>query len=215
MKSLAAALALSATLACDKSGAPVQPEPLTDCTILGVAVPRTLEVGETRRLTAFLEHCRPMYFPLASDQVTWKSLDSGLASVSGDTLTAIAPGPAIVQCTFGEMTQQAVVVVHGMPQQPGLPAPVLRMYGSPVMAVDQRAEFGAFVIGTNGTVTHVSSSAAWASSNLAVAAPAGLWGDIPGRAVDAFSQGRTRITASYQGMAAAMSVQVGGQVSSQ
>jgi hypothetical protein len=214
MKWLGAALAVGVTLACGKSDTPVQPEPLTDCTILGVVAPRTLEVGETRRLSAFLEHCRPMYFPLASDQVAWKSLDSGLASVSGDTLTAIAPGAAIVQCTFGEMTQQSVVVVQGTtPQRP--PAPVMRMYGSPVMAVYQRAEFGVFVIGTNGTVTHVSSSAAWASSDPAVAAPAGLWGNIPGRAIDAFSQGRTRVAASYQGMAAAMSVQVGGQVSSQ
>jgi hypothetical protein len=214
MKNLAAALALSVTLACGKSGAPVQPEPLTDCTILGLVVPRTLDVGETRRFSAFLEHCRPMYFPLGPDQVTWKSLDSGLASVSGDTVTAIAPGAAIVQCTFGEMTQQAVVVVQGTPR-PSPPASVLRMYGSPVMAVSQRAEFGAFVIGTDGAVTYVSSSAVWASSNPPVAAPAGLWGDIPGRAIDAFSQGRTRVTASYQGMAAAMSVQVGGQASSQ
>jgi hypothetical protein len=83
------------------------------------------------------------------------------------------------------------------------------------MAVSQRAEFGAFAIGTDGAVTYVSSSAVWASSNPPVAAPAGLWGDIPGRAIDAFSQGRTTVTVSYRGTAAAMSVQVGGQVSSQ
>ena len=208
MKALAAALALGVTVACDKSSAPAQPGPLTDCAILGVMVPRTLDVGETRRLSAFLEHCRPMYFPLAPDQVTWTTLDSGLVSISGDMLKANAPGAAIVQGTFGAMTQQAVVVVSGTPlERP----PVLRMYGSPAMAVYQRAEFGAFVVGTNGTVTHVSSSAAWTSSAPGVAAAAASWGEIPGRAIDAFTAGRTTIAARYQGMIATMPVEVASQ----
>ena len=211
MRSLAAALALGVTLACDRSGAPVQPEPLTDCTILGVTVPRTVEVGETRKLSAFLEHCRPMYSPLAS--VAWKSLDSGLASVSGDTLTAIAPGAAIVQCTFGRITQQSVVVVQGASQQPG--APALRMYGCRSWPSTSARSLGAFVIGTNGTVTHVSSSAVWGIVGPGRRSARGIVVQYLPGGTDVFSQGRTRVTASYQGMAAAMSVQVAGQVSSQ
>jgi hypothetical protein len=203
-----APLVIAVTLACGRSSSPAQPAPLTDCTILGVVVPSNLEVGETRRLTAYLEHCRPMYLPLDPAQVSWQSLDPAVASVSGDNLTAVARGPAIIQGTYGRMTQQALVIAGVNPPQPVPSSPVgFRIYGSPSMSVYQRAAFGGFAVMADGTVIRVS-SASWQSSNPAIAGPAGQDGGSAERAVDAFSAGATRITATYQGVASALSVQV-------
>lgn len=177
--------------------------------MLGVTVPHMLEVGQTVRLTAFLEHCRPMYLPLDSDRVTWQSLDLAVASVSADTVTALAQGAAVIQATFGHMTQQSLVIVGTNLPQPGISVPArFRLYGSPAMSVYQRGSFGAFAVMTDGTVTRVSSASAWRSSDPAVAGLSGTTGDVADRAVDAFSVGAATITASYQGMSAALSIQV-------
>jgi hypothetical protein len=200
-------LIVVAALACDRNT--TQPEPLTDCTILGLIVPRTLEVGQTLRLSAFLEHCRPMYLPLDSGQVAWQSLDPSVASVDGDTIRGLAPGPAVVQLTFGSMTQQALVIVGANLPQPGPPAAVaVRIYGSPTMSVSQRASFGAFAVMADGTAARISSAAAWGSSDPSVAGLSGLTGDVGDRAVDAFHGGTVSISASYQGMSAALTVLV-------
>jgi hypothetical protein len=204
---LAAALVAGLMLACGE--APTQPKPLTDCTMLGVTVPHTLEVGQTVRLTAFLEHCRPMYLPLDSDRITWQSLDSAVASVSADSLTAFAEGPAVIQATFGNMTQQSLVIVGANLPKPGLAVPArFRLYGSPAMSVYQRGSFGAFAVMTDGTVTRVSAVSAWRSSDPSVAGLSATSGDVADRAVDAFSAGAATITANYQGMSTALSIQV-------
>jgi hypothetical protein len=208
LRRVAALLVIAVTLACGRSFSPEQPAPLTDCTILGVVVPSNLEVGETRRLSAYLEHCRPMYLPLDPSQVSWQSLDPAVASVSGDNLTAAARGPAIIQGTYGRMTQQALVIAGTNPLQTAPSSPVrFRIYGSPSMSVYQRAVFGGFAVMADGTVIRVS-SASWQSSNPAAAGLAGQDGGSAERAVDAFSAGATTISATYQGSASALSVQV-------
>jgi hypothetical protein len=200
-------LASILALACDDN--PAQPEPLTDCSILGVIVPRTLDVGQTVRLSAFLDHCRPMYLPLDPAMVAWQSLDPAVASVSADTLTGVARGPAVVQGAYGNMTQQALVIVGGNLPQPGTPVQMrLRIYGAPIMSVQQRAAFGAFAVLADGTVARVSSAATWESSRPSVAALSGVTGDGADRAVDALRAGAARITAGYQGSSAEMMIEV-------
>lgn len=201
-------LALAAgVFACDE--APLQPDPLTDCAILGVIAPTTLAAGESRRLSAFLEHCRPMYFPLDSGQVNWQSLDPGVASISGDTLTAVARGAAVIQGTYGDMTQQALVMVDASMAQPGQGAPArVRVYGCPSMSVSQRGAFGAFAIMTDGSIGSVSSAAVWRSSDPSVAGLTGVTGAAGDRAVDAFAPGTATVTATYQGLSATIPVLV-------
>ena len=57
----------------------------------------------------------------------------------------------------------------------------------------------------------MSSSALWTSSRPSVAGFSGLTGEVPDRAVDAFSAGSTRIVATYQGVTATMTVEVSDQ----
>jgi hypothetical protein len=211
VKKLAAPLVLILAsilaLACDDN--PAQPEPLTDCSILGVIVPRTLDVGQTVRLSAFLEHCRPMFLPLDPAMVAWHSLDPAVATVNADSITGVARGPAVVQGTYGNMTQQALVIVGGNLPQPGTPGQMrLRIYGAPDMSLQQRAAFGAFAVLGDGTVARVSSAATWQSSSPSVAALSGVTGDGADRAVDALRAGAARITASYQGSLAEMLIEV-------
>jgi hypothetical protein len=187
---------------------PMQPAPLTDCAILGVIAPSNLGVGETRRLSAYLEHCRPMFLPLDPSSVTWTSLDSAIASLSGDTITGAGQGPAIVQATFGHMTQQALVLVGAALSPPGAGAPArIRIYGCPGMAANQRGAFGALAIMPDGTVSRVSSAVTWQSSNPRVAGVSEIAGGTD-RSVDAFTAGSTTITATYQGVSGSLLVQV-------
>jgi hypothetical protein len=198
--------AISAALACHK--APLQPDPLTECIILGVIVPPALERGETRRLSAFLEHCRPMYLPLDPGTVSWQSLDPGVASISGDVLTGVARGAAVIQGTYGNMTQQALVTVDLAAPQPGAAPARLRAYGCPSMSVSQRGAFGVFAVMSDGTIANVSSAATWRSSNPPVAGLTGVTGAAADRAIDAFIGGAATVTAVYQGLSATVSVQV-------
>jgi hypothetical protein len=75
----------------------------------------------------------------------------------------------------------------------------------------QRGRFGVFAVFDNGSVTRVSSSAVWTSTRPSGAGFSGLTGDVPDRAVDAFSAGSTRIIATYQGLTATMTVEVSDQ----
>jgi hypothetical protein len=206
LRRLAAPLLIAGTLACDRASSPEQPAPLTECTILGVIVPANLEVGDTRPLSAYLEHCRPMYLPLGSGQVSWQSLDPAVAVVSGDTVTAIARGPAVIQGAYGAMTQEALVIVGVNPSQPPSAAARLRVYGAPSMTLYQRAAFSAFALTADGTVIRLT-SASWQSSSPAVAGLTGIGGSAE-QTLDAFRAGATRITATYQGISSALSVQV-------
>jgi hypothetical protein len=203
LRHLALAAIAALLLACDRS--PTQPEPLTDCTILGTLVPAVLQVGETARMSAYLEHCRPMFLPLDSDRVGWQSLDPSVASVTTDTITAVARGVAVVQATFGRMTQQAAVVIGANGPQPPVP-PRLRIYGCPEMSVLQRCTFGAFTVASDGAFSRVSTAATWRSSDPSVAGiTVGTNGD---QGVDGFSPGTARITATYQGNTTSIGVQV-------
>jgi hypothetical protein len=205
LAALITAVALILPAACART--PSQPEPLTDCTILGAVVPAVLQVGETGRMSAYLEHCRPMYLPLSPEQVGWQSLDPSVASVSADTITALARGTAVVQVTYGRMTQQALVVVSTSGSQPLPPVPArFRIYGCPEMSVLQRCAFGAISVATDGTVSRVSSSATWSSSDPSVAGISGPANADQG--VDGFRAGTARISALYQGVAATLGVQV-------
>jgi hypothetical protein len=199
-------VAVIAVFSCDK--APLQPEPLTDCIILGVIVPPTLEAGESRKISAFLEHCRPMYLPLDPSSVSWQSLDSGVASINGNTITAVTRGAAVIQGTYGNMTQQAVVSV-GLPASPsGIVPTRLRVYGCPSMSVSQRGAFGAFAVMPDGTIANVSSAATWRSSDPSVVGVSGVTGAVADRALDAFTGGAATVTATYQGLSATVPVQV-------
>jgi hypothetical protein len=201
-----AGLALAAVLACNGES-PVQPAPLTDCAILGVSGPSVVNVGESAGFSAFLESCRPSYLPLGPDQGVWSSVDPAIASVSRSIVTGVAPGAAIIQITYGGMSQQALVTVGGTAAQPGTVPVRLGIYGAPIMRPLQRAAFGAFLVTGDGTVTRVSSAAAWKSSSPAVAGLTGVTGEFGDRAVDAFKTGSTTITVAYQGMTTTMRVE--------
>ena len=114
----------------------------------------------------------------------------------------------MVQGAYGNMTQQALVIVGGNLPQPGPVQMRLRIYGAPIMSVQQRAAFGAFAVLADGTVARVSAAATWQSSSPSVAALSGVTGDGADRAVDALRAGAARITASYQGSSAEMMIEV-------
>jgi hypothetical protein len=207
-----AGIALVVLAGCHDSRTPVQPAPLTDCAIFDIGGSSSVAVGGTSTLGGFLEFCRPNYLPLSPESITWESLDPANASVNRGVVSGIAAGPAVIQGTYGGMSQQVLVMVQGASPPPESPSPTrLRMYGSPTMKVLQRGRFGVFAVLQNGSVTRVSSSAVWTSSRPSVAGFSGLTGDVPDRAVDAFSGGSTRIMATYQGLTATMTVEVSGQ----
>jgi len=207
-----AGIALSVLAGCQDSRTPVQPAPLSDCAIFEISGISSVAVGGTSTLGGFLEFCRPNYLPLSPESITWESLDPAIASVNVGVVNGIATGPAVIQGTYGGMSQQVLVTVEGASGPPGSPPPIrLRMYGSPTMKVLQRGRFGVFAVLENGSVTRVSPSAVWTSSRPSVAGFSGLTGEVPDRAVDAFSAGSTRIIATYQGLTATMTVEVSGQ----
>lgn len=207
-----AGIALSVLAGCQDRRAPAQPAPLSDCAIFEISGVSSVAVGGTSTLGGFLEFCRPNYLPLSPESITWESLDPAIASVNLGVVNGIAAGGAVIQGTYGGMSQQVLVTVQGAPGPPGSPSPIrLRMYGSPTMRVLQRGRFGVFAVLENGSITRVSPSAVWTSSRPSVAGFSGVTGDVPDRAVDAFSAGSTRITATYQGLTATMTVEVSGQ----
>jgi len=207
-----AGIALSVLAGCQDSRTPAQPAPLTDCAIFDIGGISSVAVGGSSRLGGFLEFCRPNYFPLSPESIAWESLDPSIASVNLGVVTGNATGPAVIQGTYGRMSQQVLVVVQGASGPPGSPSPIrLRMYGSPTMKVLQRGRFGVFAVLDNGSVTRVSPSAVWTSTRPSVAGFSGLSGDVPDRSVDAFSAGSTRIMATYQGLTATMTVEVSDQ----
>jgi hypothetical protein len=204
-RAIAALIALSLADAACSGERPTEPTRPADCVYFSLTVPRTLNVGETAALTAFRESCRPMFFPLDPSTIAWQSLDPAVLSISANIATGIAPGAAIVQGTFGDMTSQAIVVV-GTPQ-PG-PAGVarLRLMGSPSMALSQSAAFTVFEELTNGAVSNVSSAAQWRSSDSAVAGIVDRFGDRV--EIHAFRSGSATITASVNGRSVALAVRV-------
>jgi hypothetical protein len=203
-------LSLALTPACGSSESPTQPPPLTtECVFLVLGTPSTLDVGETRRMGAGIELCYPNYLPLSPDQVVWHSVDPSVASVSGDMVTGVVPGPAVVQCTYGNITQQALVIVgSNLPQSGPSRAVRLRIFGSPTMGLRQRASFGAFITAADGTVSRVSAAAVWNSTEPAVAGLLPASSGVSDRAVEAYRTGSASIRAVYQGMTATMAVEV-------
>lgn len=207
-----AGIALSVLAGCQDSRTPAQAAPLTDCAIFDLGGVSSVTVGGTGTLSGFLEFCRPNYLPLSPESIAWESLDPAIASVNLGVVNGISAGPAVIQGTYGRMSQQVLVMVQGASGPPASPSPIrLRMYGSPAMRVLQRGRFGVFAVLDNGSVTRVSSSALWTSSRPSVAGFSGLTGEVPDRAVDAFSAGSTRIVATYQGVTATMTVEVSDQ----
>jgi len=149
-----------------------------------------------------------MFLPLAPNQIVWESLDPAIASVTLGVVSGLAPGVAVIQGTYGNMSQQVVVAVGPMPDPPPSARVVrLRIYGAPAMRVSQRAGFGVLPVFDNGTTGRASVSAVWTSSKPSIAGlspqPA-----LSGVNIDAFSVGSAALTASYQGLTATMTVSV-------
>ena len=163
-------LALAVFAACsDKSPAPTQPPDSTDCVYFTITAPRTLAVGESARLGAFQESCRPMFLPIDPTAVTWISLDPNVLSLTGTSVFGTSPGVAVVQGTHADRSSQAVVTVGG--PQPG-PATVtrLRLVGPPMMTVGQRSTFRLIEEMSNATFAEVTDAIQWRSSSPAVVA---------------------------------------------
>ncbi len=199
----------AAAVGCADDRMPAEPAPLSDCVIFGIGGISSLPVGATGVLGGYQESCRPMFLPLPPDLITWVSLDSSIASVNAGIVRGIAPGPAVIQGTYGRMSQQVLVIVEGAPP-PGSASPIrLRMVGCPTMTVLQRGNFGVFAIFENGAVSRV--SAVWASSRPAVAGFSTAGAGAEGQTVDAFNAGTTRIVSQYQRLIATMTVEVAGQ----
>lgn len=147
-----------------------------------------------------------MFLPLSSDLITWVSLDPGVASVDRGLVRGLAPGPAVIQGTYGHSSQQVLVIVEGAPA-PGSASPIrVRMVGCPTMTVLQRGAFGVFAVFENGAVRRV--AAGWGSSRPAVAGFTPVDSGTDGRALDAFTVGTTRVVAQYQRLIATMTVEV-------
>jgi hypothetical protein len=199
-------VALIVSFGCGDGTTPTQPAPLSECVIFGITGTESVPVGGTGILTGFQESCRPMYLPLRPESIAWESLDPAVASVTLGVVGGISPGAAVIQGRYGSMSQQVVVIVGGAPP-PSASVVRLRLYGAPMMRVNQRATFGALAIFDNGAVTRVSTSATWTSSRPSVAGLSSV-ADAPAATVDGFSAGSAQITASYQRLTATMTVTV-------
>ena len=136
-----AGIALSVLAGCQDSRTPAQAAPLTDCAIFDLGGVSSVTVGGTGTLSGFLEFCRPNYLPLSPGVDRRKSLDPAIASVNLGVVNGISAGPAVIQGTYGRMSQQVLVMVQGASGPPASPSPIrLRMYGSPAMRVLQRVD---------------------------------------------------------------------------
>ena len=85
------------SVACDGPTEPSEiatPPPLTECHWLGLAAPDTLPVSQTATVSVFRQFCRPNFFPLRNDQVTWTSFTPGVAAVSPGVISAVSRGAA-------------------------------------------------------------------------------------------------------------------------
>jgi hypothetical protein len=179
---------------------------LSDCVIFGITGVSSIPVGGTGILSGYQESCQPMFLPLSADLITWTSMDPGIASVDRGVVRGLAAGPAVIQGTYGHMSQQVLVVVEAT-SSPGTASPIrLRIVGCPTMTVLQRGAFGAFAIFENGAVSRV--AAVWGSSRPAVAGFTAAGAGTEIRSVDAFTAGTTRIVAQYQRLIATLSVEV-------
>jgi len=157
------ALPLAAIAACSGTW-PTIPSRSTDCVLFSITAPRTLAVGASAALGAFQESCRPMFLPIDPNVVAWRSLDPGVLSVTGTSVTGIRPGVAVVQGSNGGRSAQAVVVVGG--PLPGTATPArLRLVGPPAMSAGQRSSFALIQEMSNATAVDVTDPIRWHSSD--------------------------------------------------
>jgi hypothetical protein len=193
----------------------VQPPPLTECTYLGVGHPLQLTVGESRALGPFLEHCRPMFFPLPLESVTYRSLNPERMRVEQGRIRAVASGPAVIEVSHGRMSQQGLVVgIVGAGPDPSPSSSLVsfEIYGAPTMAVNQRGMFAAYATFEDSTTRYVTFDAEWASSHPGIVGIVPFDGAQPPaahqRPADAFIAGTTTISATYRSRRASMIVTV-------
>ena len=188
---------------------PPTPPPLTDCHWLGITAPPTMDVGETRTLGVFRQFCRPNFFPLTNDQVTWTSTNPDVASVNRGVVTTRMRGAAVIGAASGRTSQQVLIIVGTEGEPPASPG-VFAIYGSPAMTRGQKGSFGAYTVTGDGTVARVTTLSEWRSSNPAVLGASGpaLPGGEESRSFDAHSTGAALITATYRGAIASMVVDV-------
>ena len=188
---------------------PPTPPPLTDCRWLGISAPSTIAVGVTRTLGVFHQFCRPNFFPLRNDQVTWTSVNPDVASVDVGVVTTFKAGAAVIGAASGRTSQEVLIIVGTEGEPPASPS-VLAIYGSPTMTKFQRGSFGAYTVTPDGTVARVTTLSEWRSSNPAVlgASGPGFLGGVETRSFDAHLSGSATITATYRGATASMVVDV-------
>ena len=90
---------------------PIVRGPVANLSVTDVAitsVPTTMVVGETQPLSETVstsETVEPLIF--------WTSLDPGVLSLDGSTVTALAPGTADVAASAGAFSDVATITVHG------------------------------------------------------------------------------------------------------
>lgn len=74
--------------------------------------PALIGVGQSAQLSAGLETCPPMFYPLSGSQVQWRSLTPDLASVDDrGRVTALGRGLASIEGTYGHMRSTHTVTV--------------------------------------------------------------------------------------------------------
>lgn len=194
----------STTLGCSATSPDaIDPPPaaLEDCHWLGISGPDALASSERVTLSVFRQFCRPNFLPLTNDQVSWRSVDAAVATVSNGVVSAVAPGAAVIEATFGVITQQKLIVITGA-TSPSSGSTRLRIVGAPSMTVTQRGFFVAFVEMADRSIRVV--PAQWQSSDAGTLSL--LAAGVEQRQFDALRSGSARVTANAEGLTATFDV---------
>ncbi|GFN32682.1 Ig-like domain-containing protein [Paenibacillus xylaniclasticus] len=126
-----------------------------------------------------------------TDSATWKSSNTAVAKVTQGAIVGVAKGSAKISATYGGYTKSINVKVEELYDEISIQSGGSAAPDEAAYTLDQSVAFT--LNGTkNGTITNITSSASWSSSNTAVAS-------VDKGKLTLNSAGTTTITASYKG----------------
>jgi uncharacterized protein YjdB len=191
-----------------------------------VSLPRSLEPGKTARATATLKDATGA--TLANRSIVWFSSPAAVATVTDSgTVSALAPGNAVVSAVSDGIAGQATLAVIAPPPTPTPVATVLVAINPGSVVIGQTAHATATPLDANG-IPLTGRAVTWQSSNATIASVVAT-GDVSGLApgtatISASTEGKTGVAAltvsvpqpipvsSVSVSPATATLQVGGQV---
>lgn len=152
-----------------------------------------LEVGATRAFTATLRDTRGD--TLSGREVTWSTSASAVASVANGTVTAIAPGSAVINASSEGQRDSALLVVIAVPV-----ASITIDPDSVSLFVGATTQLHATLRAANGAAL-LDRPVTWSSSNATIVA-------VTAGRITAITPGAVTITATSEGRSATAAITV-------